>query len=193
MRTSSAARQFVAWAPLAALLIVLLPALVAAQEPVKSFDQLNTRLKVGDTVWVTDAQGREVEGKVRGIGPSALTLDRDGPQTIQADVVSRIQQRTSRPVKKGMLWGLAIGGALGIAVVIDGLDDSECADDCGTWAVVAPMVVGLGVGAGAGIGAMLPGKKRTVYQALNASAPTRFSLVPVITPRTNGLVVRLSF
>jgi len=193
MNTSSAARPFVTWAPLAALLIVLLPALVAAQEPVKSFDQLNTRLKVGDTVWVTDAQGREVEGKVRGIGPSALTLDRDGPQTIQADVVSRIQQRTSRPVKKGMLWGLAIGGALGIAVVIDGLDDSECADDCGTWAVVAPMVVGLGVGAGAGIGAMLPGKKRTVYQALNASAPTRFSLVPVITPRTNGLVVRLSF
>lgn len=33
MRTSSAARQFVAWAPLAALLIVLLPALAAAQEP----------------------------------------------------------------------------------------------------------------------------------------------------------------
>jgi len=33
MHTSSAARQFVAWAPLAALLIVLLPALAAAQEP----------------------------------------------------------------------------------------------------------------------------------------------------------------
>ena len=33
MATSSAARQFVTWAPLAALLVVLLPALAAAQEP----------------------------------------------------------------------------------------------------------------------------------------------------------------
>ena len=33
MSTSSAARQFVTWAPLAALLIVLLPALATAQEP----------------------------------------------------------------------------------------------------------------------------------------------------------------
>ena len=33
MSTSSAARQFVTWAPLAALLVVLLPALAAAQEP----------------------------------------------------------------------------------------------------------------------------------------------------------------
>ena len=42
MRASSAARQFAAWTPLAALLIVLPPALAAAQEPVKSFDQLGT-------------------------------------------------------------------------------------------------------------------------------------------------------
>jgi hypothetical protein len=35
MRTSSAARQFVTWAPLAALLIVLLPASAAAQEPAR--------------------------------------------------------------------------------------------------------------------------------------------------------------
>ena len=33
MRTSSAARQFVAWAPLNAVLIVLLPVVAAAQEP----------------------------------------------------------------------------------------------------------------------------------------------------------------
>jgi len=48
--------------PLTAVLIVLLPAASAAQEPVKSIDQRNTRIKVGDTVWVTDAKGREIKG-----------------------------------------------------------------------------------------------------------------------------------
>ena len=62
MAASAAARQFVTYPTLAAVLIVLVPALSAAQEPVKSFDQLNTRLKVGDTVWVTDAEGRESKG-----------------------------------------------------------------------------------------------------------------------------------
>ena len=38
------------------------PAFAAAQEVVKSFSQLNTRVSVGDTVWVTDAQGREIKG-----------------------------------------------------------------------------------------------------------------------------------
>ena len=38
----------------------------SAQEPVRDFSQLNTRLKPGDTVWVTDAQGREIKGKIRG-------------------------------------------------------------------------------------------------------------------------------
>jgi len=61
MRTSSAARRFVMLPPLAAAFIVSLSALAAAQEPVKSFDQLNTRVKVGDTLWVTDGQGREVK------------------------------------------------------------------------------------------------------------------------------------
>ena len=62
MNTSSPARQFRNCLPLATLLIILLPALAAAQDPVKSFDQLNTRLKIGDTIYVTDAQGREVKG-----------------------------------------------------------------------------------------------------------------------------------
>jgi len=78
MATSSAARQFVTWAPLAAVLIVILPALSVAQEPVKSFDQLNTRLKPGDTVYVTDAQGREVKGRIRGLSATSLLLDAGG-------------------------------------------------------------------------------------------------------------------
>jgi len=86
MTTSSAARQFVTWASLAAVLILLLPAISAAQ-PVKSFDQLNTRLKPDDTVYVIDAQGREIEGKITELHDASITLNSDGPTMLQADNV----------------------------------------------------------------------------------------------------------
>ena len=76
----------------------------SAQEPVRDFSQLNTRLKPGDTVWVTDAQGREIKGKIRELGPSALTLDGTGTGTIAADAVRLITARHGRPIGKGALW-----------------------------------------------------------------------------------------
>jgi len=42
---------------------------------VKSFDQLGTRLKIGDTVWVTDAQGREIRAALRRSRPDAVGVD----------------------------------------------------------------------------------------------------------------------
>jgi len=45
----------------------LAPPVARAQEPVKTFDQLNTLLKVGDTIRVTDARGREHQGKVKAV------------------------------------------------------------------------------------------------------------------------------
>ena len=63
---------------LAVICLLFAFALAAAQEPVTSFDQLNTRLKVGDTVWITDAQGREVTGKIRALSPASLLLDAGG-------------------------------------------------------------------------------------------------------------------
>ena len=47
---------------LAVISLLLAFALAAAQEPVREFSQLDTRLKPGNKVWVTDSQGREVKG-----------------------------------------------------------------------------------------------------------------------------------
>ena len=101
MRTSSAARQFVTWAPFAVLLIVLLPVASAAQEPVKSFDQLNTRLKPGDTIWVTDAQGREIKGRITSLAPDTLGLDGRGATTLPADQVRVVENRRHDSLKNG--------------------------------------------------------------------------------------------
>jgi hypothetical protein len=61
---------------LAGLLAGLLAAPAAAQPPTADFGLLSSRVRVGDTVWVTGEDGREVQGKLwnltarqRGPGP----------------------------------------------------------------------------------------------------------------------------
>ena len=195
MRTSSAARQFVTWAPLAVMLIVLLPAVSAAQEPVKSFDQLNTRLKPGDTVYVTDAQGREVKGKIRELGPSALTLDSADASPLEADAVRLVAQRQGHPIGKGALYGLIVGAAAGVVLGALWVTEWDRSDwSTGDNALATGLALGaVGSGLGAVIGAARPGKEVVVYRAPGASGSARLSLAPVITPRTKGVAVSFTF
>lgn len=178
----------------ALMTILLVASTASAQEPVKSFDQLDTRLKPGDTIWVTDAQGREVKGRVLELGPSALTIEHDGPLTLRAPDVQKVFQRKGHPVGKGALWGL-VAGAAGGAVFGASFD----ADDVGTpggWAAAwAGIFGGIGAGVGAGVGALMPGKEVVVFRSAGApgSAAARLSLTPVIAPRATGMAVSFSF
>ncbi len=105
----------------AAAVLVLAMALgaanvAAAQEPVTSFDLLNTRLMVGDTIWVTDAQGREVKGKIRDLSPASLLVDVGGtPQDFQATRVGMIRTQRKDPLWNGALWGALAGAVTGAA------------------------------------------------------------------------------
>jgi len=199
MKTAYAARQFVTRAPLAALLTVLLPALAAAQEPIKSFDQLNTRLKVGDTIYVTDAQGREVKGKLQELGPSSLVIDSGGPRTLAADDIRLIQERHADSKKDKTLVGLAIGagGGLLLGTVLAGALDESGSDLSSTES--AALFTVIGAGAGAGLGALFdglnPGRPRVVYRAggIAGAALGAVRIAPVITPRTKGVALAFSF
>jgi len=195
MRTSSAARQRVTYAPLLTLLIVVLPALAAAQ-PVKSFDQLNTRLKVGDTVSVTDAQGREVKGKITELHDASITLDSDAPTTFRVDNVRLVERRT-KSVGHAALWGLLIGGALGVVGGAIGGDSpcdfSDCIEKGDAALVLGVVGAGIGAGVGAVVRAVLPAGRKEVYRAPGSSGSARLSLAPVITPRTKGVSVAYSF
>ena len=194
MNTSSAARQFVTCAPLAAVLIALLPTFAAAQEPVKSFDQLNTRLKPGDTVWITDAQGREIKGKILELHDASITLNSNGQTTLQADSV-RLVQRSTKSVGKAAFWGMVLGGVAVAALGAAGGSQSE--DEMLPAIIVLPIAAGIGAGIGAGLGAvhgaLQPAKREDVYRAPGASSSARLSLAPVITPRTKGVEVAFSF
>jgi hypothetical protein len=199
MNTSSAARQFVTQLRLAAGLIVLLPIVAAAQEPVKSFDQLNTRLKIGDTVYVTDAQGREVKSKIQTLAPDAITLKGDGPMTFSARDVSLIRKREFEPLRNGALIGLGVGGGFGVAVCVSIMvyDDATL----GWCALALGVYAGVGTTIGVIIDALIPGNKLVAYRAPGTpgtpgtpgSSQPRLSIAPVITTRTKGVAVSYSF
>jgi hypothetical protein len=170
------------------------PALAAAQAPVTSFDQLNTRLKPGDTIWVTDGQGREVKGKVQALAPDAITLKGDGPRTFAAGDVRLISERRNDSLANGALIGLGVGGGLGLVGCLASAEGS----DAGWCAVAAAAYGGIGAAIGVGIDALIPGKKLLTYRApgtpgSSESRQARLSIVPVVTPRAKGLAVSFAF
>ena len=183
-----------------ALILILAAALAApspalAQEPVTSFDQLSTRLKPGDTVYVTDAQGREIKGKIRDLSPSALTLEGDSAGTLQSDAVRFVKQRKGKPIAKGAWWGLAVGGGLGITWLAIAAQDSGDGN-AGIGVAILGGCAAIGAGVGAAIGAAVPAKTLVVYRAPGApgsAASARFSVTPVITPRAKGVAVSVAF
>ena len=75
----------------------------AAQEPEIAFEELHRWLKPGAVVWLTDAQGREIEGKVRDIRPSSLVIEADGTKTFQASDVRQLAERGKRSTKTCLL------------------------------------------------------------------------------------------
>jgi len=163
------------------------PARAAAQDPVRSFDQLNTRLKVGDTVWVTDASGREVKGKIEALGSTSLTLSGGDRRTFEGSDVRTIVERPHDSLKFGTLLGLGIGLGTGIALLLAAEGDSEGA------ALGLAMLGGMGAAIGCGIDAMIPMPKRPVYLAQSGSWTGKVSWNPIVGPRAAGAAVSFGF
>ena len=166
------------------------PAPSVAQEPVREFAQLNTRLVPGDTVWVTDAQGREVKGRILSLGTDALALEGGGRTYGPADVTT-IQVRRADSLRNGALIGLGIGGGL---VLVACLANAESGD--AGWCVLGAAIYGgIGAGIGVGIDALIPGKKLVAYRAPGSAglSHARLSVAPVVTPRAKGVAVSFAF
>ena len=178
-------------AALVAALSLAAPALCAAQEPVRDFSQLNTRLRPGDTIWVTDAQGREVKGRILSLSTDALTLEGGRPRSFGAPDVSAIQVRRNDSLANGALIGLGVGSGLTLVAC---LADTE-AREAGWCAAAAAVYGGIGAGIGVGIDALIPGKKILAYRAPAPSGapPARLSIAPVVTPRAKGVAVSFAF
>jgi hypothetical protein len=184
-RTTSAGALFVA--------LLGAPVLALAQGPVLSFDQLDTRLRLGATVYVSDAQGREITGKIQSLAPDALTLDRD--RMFAAPYVSAIHVRQrSHAVRNGALIGVAAGVGLAAAYGHAYCPSHDCEAEAPSLLGLAEILIaGSSAAIGAGVGHLLPGAKQIVYRAPGVSRSGRLSLAPLLTPRTRGVALSLSF
>ena len=181
---------------LATAIALSAPAPCAAQEPVTSFAQLNTRLKPGDTAWITDGQGREIEGRIESIGPDALTLEAGAPRAFATRDVTAIRAPRHTATAIGAWSGLAAGTACGIGILAEYPETTT--EEPGMAAILVLGLAGLGAGAGGIVGWVIDAvrdSKREVYRAPAPAGGTaaRLSIAPVITPRARGAALSYAF
>lgn len=171
-------------------LVLLLPGSVLAQQPAQSFDQLALLIAPGDKVTVTDASGRELKGHFLGLDGNRLRMSyEDGARVFEAAEVRRVEKRQTDSMLNGTLIGLGIGAAFaGVGWVVICVD-ADCGNDAG-WIAASVAVYGA---AGAGVGALVDAlvtKKHTLYRAAGS---TSVSLAPVITRKSQRVLLNVRF
>jgi hypothetical protein len=177
-----------ACAAVAQLLVIGIPA-TEGQEAAGSFEQLRSRVSVGDDVFVADVTGREVRGTVIDLSASSLALavEADRMEFLEPDVET-VSRRDSR--WNGTLWGLGAGAVLG--TLLDrtlvgeyGREDISVGESASFIATAA----GLGAGIGFAVDALVRG--RHVLYARPPSTTGMVSVLPVWRPARGGILVTL--
>src|SRR5262245_182079 len=86
-------------------------------QPVQSFPELRQHVAPGETIYVVDAVGEEVKGRLLNIRDTGITVGVDGMRKeFSLDNVAVINRVRRDPVKNGVLTGLASGALIGLAV-----------------------------------------------------------------------------
>jgi len=185
MRTETTARRVA----LGAIAWVVAAGAAFAQNPVSEFSQIATRVRVGETVYVTDSAGREHKGMLFDLSASQLVLESGGKRLdFPASEVAGISWRAPDPLRNGALIGMGIGaGLVGIFVLTD-------CSGCGPYVFGAMAVYGgIGAAIGTGIDAITPGKKVRVYKGAGDKPAASLSFSPILSPRRKGLAATVRF
>ena len=106
---------------LVTLALLVLPGAAAAQDVATSLDELvrSGELGPGDGVYVTDAAGRRIKGRISDMSPSMLEFtDGRDTWTLAANEVSKIELQD--PVDTGIVIGIGAGllSWVGIAAAV---------------------------------------------------------------------------
>jgi hypothetical protein len=140
----------------------------AGPQPSSTFGDLALRLKVGETISVVDASGREVTGRVATLSDIAVALIVDGiRQEFASDRIERVYRRRRDPVKNGVLIGAATGAAVGFSAGRSA-DSPACPRsgiECGQGAMIGIVGGALWGAVGGWIVDLLIRKREIVYQA----------------------------
>lgn len=142
----------------------------AAQEPVRSFDELKTRIAIGETVYVVDASGHDTKGRLARLSDTSLTVVVDGtPREFVVDDVIRIERRHRDSVKNGVLIGAGTGAVVGFGAGRSA-DSPACPRpgiECGQGSAIGMVTGALWGAVGGWIADTLIRSREVVYLGLN--------------------------
>jgi hypothetical protein len=175
--------------------LAAMPAIAAAQVPDTSFHKLPTRLRMGDKVYVTDATGHEIKGRVAELSPESL-VPQSGGRLLDLPAASVISITWQEPdsLANGALIGLGVGLGIAGAGLASCAADSNCHTQGGGWVAFGVAVYGgIGTGIGVAIDALIPGRRIGVYRATTSPSAARFAVTPILTPKYRGVTVRVAF
>ena len=159
----------------------------AAQAPRGVESTLETILRPGMTVWITEADGQEERARIVGASGDIVTIDTGaGSRPLRTIDVVRVRARRSDPVINGGLIGAGAAVASGLFLCSLTETWANCRDDVGPMLRIAA----IGAGAGIGIDALIRGRQ-TIYEAAPRSA--RLQAAPIVGGRAAGLQILLTF
>ena len=178
------------WLKRIALLVVfstLTGSLASAQTAGGNQRLLETTLRPGMTVWITDASGREEKTRIVSVSGDVVTTGggNDTRRLRTADI-TRVRARHSDSVLNGALIGAGAAVASGLFLCTLTEPWENCRDDVGPMLRIGA----LGAGIGIGVDALIRGR-RTIYEA--APGATRLSAAPIVGRNVRGVQVSLSF
>jgi hypothetical protein len=170
----------------------LLAAPVSAQGVARSFEQLEVLVRPGETIWVTDDGGVEVEGTLVAITSDRLeVLAPGGPRTWSPPDVRRVRHKESDPVGNGVLWGAVVGGGAAAALWVAACASDECTSEDVGWGLLG---TGIYAAVGAGIGALVDLAHRSSRVVYEGPAPASSLLFGPIVGRTRaGVAIGVRF
>lgn len=187
------------------LVLIVLPMVLAlpvsAQDVATSFEQLRGLVKAGDTVYVTDANGKRTKGKLGELSPASLELlvrqtQSDGSEKwvpkarLSEGEVRQITLERRDSLKNGTLIGLAVGGGLALAVVVQAYHFCSCSEPY-TVFPAALFDVGAGVGIGAAIDAL--NFERTTVYLTPGQRSSRVQVLPLLSKSAAGAKMSVTF
>jgi hypothetical protein len=128
-------------------------------------ENIQTRVKDGQRVSITDDQGQEFKGRIGALAADRLRMLVDGKSVdVAYDRIVRID-RPNDSLANGALIGFGVGAALGLAVMAAGTGCEIGCLETGAGGYVAGMLLmgGLGTGVGVGIDALIH-RDREIYR-----------------------------
>ena len=177
------------------LLLAFAPRVVFAQEPGHSLQELQSRVRIGDTIRIVDPAGKQTQGKFEGLANSSLRIQVNGiTREFREPLIREIHLKYRDPISDGLRKGAVIGAVAGVAFGLVAVASEGCESArCTTEAAVVWGAIGAGIGAASGaLGDSMKHRYATIFSAPRTTA-NPWGISPVLSRETKAVKIAFRF